>query len=72
MQRGHPNAAGGKENAIVIIEVSLGRDPELTKIVQILGDSRFFLDAAENRQRNSDQDRDDRDNDEQFDQSEGA
>ncbi len=56
----------------LIIQISLGRDPDLAKVVQVLGDSRFFLHAAEDRQRDSDEDRDDRDDDKQFDQSESA
>lgn len=72
MQLLHPGSRGRgrrKNNAVVVVKVSLGRDSNLPQIVRILDDARAFLHAAEHRERDRREDRDDRDHDQQFDQS---
>ena len=72
MELRHPDAAGSKQNAIVVIHVSLRRDSYLAKVVHVFCYLRAFENTGVNRVGDGEENGDDYHDDEQFDKRESA
>ena len=72
MELRHPDAADSKQNAIIIIHVSLRRDSDLAKVVHVFCYLSAFENTSVNRVGDGEENAYDYHDDEQFDKRESA